>query len=73
MGDNNNSKSNAEKTQKTNWFTGLNAEFKKIIWPDKKSLTKQTIAVIIVSVLLGLIITALDVVIKSGVDFLVNL
>ena len=23
----------SQKTQKKNWFKGLNAEFKKIIWP----------------------------------------
>ena len=26
-----------EKTQKKSWFKGLQAEFKKIIWPDKKN------------------------------------
>ena len=30
---------------KTSWFTGLKAEFQKIVWLDKKSLGKQTIAV----------------------------
>ena len=62
-----------EKAPKTSWFTGLKAEFKKIIWPDKKSLTRQTVAVVTVSVILGLIISVLDVIIKYGVDILVNL
>ncbi|MCI9446052.1 MAG: preprotein translocase subunit SecE [Lachnospiraceae bacterium] len=62
-----------EKASKTSWFTGLKAEFDKIIWPDKKSLTRQTVAVIAVSVVLGLIIAVLDVIIKYGVDALVNL
>ena len=35
-----------EKASKTSWFTGLKAEFDKIIWPDKKSLTRQTAAVV---------------------------
>ena len=30
------------KTQKKSWFKGLQAEFKKIIWPDKETLAKQT-------------------------------
>ena len=34
-----------EKAKKTSWFKGLKAEFKKIIWPDKKTLAKQTVAV----------------------------
>lgn len=62
-----------EKAPKTSWFTGLKAEFDKIIWPDKKSLTRQTVAVIAVSIVLGLIIAVVDVFIKYGVDALVNL
>ena len=33
----------AGKSQKKSWFQGLQSEFKKIIWPDRKTLTKQTI------------------------------
>ena len=54
-------------------FAGLKAEFQKIIWPDKESLTKQTTAVVATSVVLGLIIALLDYIIQYGVDFLVNL
>lgn len=64
---------NTEKAPKTSWFTGLKAEFDKIIWPDKKSLGRQTAAVVAVSIILGLIIAVLDVIIKYGVDILVNL
>ena len=35
------------KKQKKSWFKGLKAEFKKIVWPDQKSLTKETAAVVI--------------------------
>lgn len=62
-----------EKASKTSWFTGLKAEYDKIIWPDQKSLTRQTIAVVAVSVVLGLIIAVVDVFIKYGVDALVKL
>jgi preprotein translocase subunit SecE len=57
-----------EKAPKTSWFTGLSAEFKKIIWPDKKSLARQTTAVVAVSVVLGLVIALLD----SGIQYVVN-
>ena len=36
--------------QKKNWFAGLKSEFQKIVWLDKKSLGKQTVAVLVVSV-----------------------
>ena len=46
------------------------AQFKKIIWPDKKSLARQTTAVVVVSVVMGLVIALLDYFIQYGVDFL---
>ena len=67
------SETKTEKAPKTSWFTGLKAEFDKIIWPDKKSLSKQTAAVVAVSIVLGFIIAVLDVFIKYGVDALVKL
>ncbi|MGN0349998.1 MAG: preprotein translocase subunit SecE [Roseburia sp.] len=60
------------KAPKQSWFSGLSAEFKKIIWPDKKSLIRQTTAVIAVSVVMGLAITLMDFIIQYGVDFLVG-
>ena len=61
------------KAPKTSWFKGMKAEFKKIIWPDQKSLTKQTIAVVSVSVALALIIKILDMLMTYGIDILVTL
>lgn len=61
-----------EKAPKTSWFTGLKAEFRKIIWPDQKSLVRQTIAVVAVSVVTGLIIAILDWLIQYGVNFLIG-
>ena len=66
----------AEKTEKSlkkNWVDGLKAEFKKIIGPDRKSLVKETGAVVAVSIVLGMIIAILDFIFKYGVDILVNI
>ena len=62
----------AEKKQKKNWFKGLKAEFKKIIWPDKKSLIKETVAVTGFSIIVGIIIAIVDALIQYGIDFLVQ-
>ena len=62
-----------EKAPKTSWFSGLKAEFKKIIWPTKDSVVKQTIAVVATSVVLGIIIALLDWLIQNGVNFLIGL
>ena len=62
-----------EKSSKKSWFDGLKAEFKKIIWPDRKSLTKQTGAVVAVSIVLGILIAIMDFIFQYGVDNLVNI
>ena len=59
--------SEKEKTQKKSWFKGLQAEFKKIIWPDKKTLAKQTTAVVAVSVVLGAVIAVIDAILRYGI------
>ena len=64
---------NVEKAPKTSWFSGLKTEFAKIFWPDRKSLVRQTIAVVTVSVVVGLIIALMDWAIQYGVDFLIGL
>ncbi|WP_230398385.1 preprotein translocase subunit SecE [Novisyntrophococcus fermenticellae] len=58
-----------EKKVKKNWFKGLKSEFRKIVWTDKKALSKQTVAVVVISVIMCLLITLVD----SAVLELVNL
>lgn len=57
--------------KKVSWWQGIKAEFKKIIWPDKKSLVRETIAVFVVTILLGVIIMLIDYVVKFGIDFII--
>ena len=64
--------SDKTKTQKKSWFKGLQAEFKKVIWPDQKTLAKQTTAVVAVSVVLGALIAVIDAVLRYGIDLLVK-
>ena len=60
------------KTQKKSWFKGLQAEFKKIIWPDRRTLARQTTAVVAVSVALGAVIAVIDAILRYGIDLLVR-
>ena len=62
-----------EKASKPSFLKGLKAEYKKIIWPEKNDVLKQSVAVVCISVLLGAIIAMLDFVIQYGVDFLTGL
>ena len=52
------------------FFKGVKTEFKKISWPDKTTLLKQSVVVVTISIVLGLIITLLDTVIQYGVNLL---
>ena len=61
--------SDKAKTQKKSWFKGLQAEFKKIIWPDKQTLVKQTVAVVSITAVVGVFIAVID----SGILQLLNL
>ena len=54
------------------WFKGLKAEFKKIIWPDKQTLKKKTVATIVVSVCLGALIALIDFIFKSGINLIIQ-
>ena len=61
-----------KKAPKKSWFQGLRAEFNKIIWPDRESLIKRTIAVFASSVSLGVIIAVVDMIVKFGLGFLIS-
>jgi preprotein translocase subunit SecE len=62
----------AEKAPKKSWFKGLKSELKKIVWPDKESLVKQSIVVVFVTLALGIIIYVLDWLIKLGMDVVIG-
>ena len=62
-----------EKTAaKPKFFKGVKAEFKKITWLDKSSLARQSVAVVISSVVLGCIIAIVDWLIQIGLNFIVG-
>lgn len=62
-----------EKAAKPSFWQGVKAEFKKITWPDRQSTVKQSIVVVAISVVVGVIIAVLDYIILHGVDFLTTI
>ena len=62
----------AKKT-KPSFFKGVKSEFKKVTWPDKQSTFKQSVAVVVISVIVGVIIAVLDFGVQNLVDFLVSI
>ena len=61
------------KQTRPSFFKGVKTEFKKITWPDRNSTLKQSVAVVAISVVVGIIIALLDYVIKYGVNFLTSI
>ena len=45
---------------KSSWWKGLKAEWKKIVWPSRNTLAKESAAVVIITVILGLLIKLVD-------------
>lgn len=63
----------AEKQKRPGFFSGVKAEFKKIAWPDRQETLKQSVAVVAISVVVGVIIAIIDYVAKYGVNFLTSI
>ena len=63
----------ATASKKKSRLQGLKAEFRRIIWPDKETITKETTAVVVSTVILGIIIALLDLLIKTGLDKVVQI
>ena len=64
--------SSEEKASKPKFFDGVKAEFKKITWPDRDLLLRQSVAVVGVSIVMGGVIAILDMILQYAVDFLVK-
>ncbi|MCR4842592.1 MAG: preprotein translocase subunit SecE [Eubacterium sp.] len=62
-----------ENANKVSWWDGLRAEFNKIIWPDRESVSKQTVAVVVTSVIVGVLIAFIDTIVKYGIDWFIAL
>lgn len=63
----------AEKAPKLSFFSGVKTEFKKISWPDRQSMFRQAIAVVGISVVVGVIIAVIDALALYGINFLISL
>ncbi len=59
-----------EKKSKKNFFKDIKGEYKRIIWPSKEELRKQTKTVIITSAILGGVIVSYDMFFSLLMDLL---
>ena len=60
-------------TKKTSWLKSIKAQFKRIIWPTKEDIVKQSVVVLTVSVFLGVVIAVLDRILLLLADVIISL
>ncbi len=54
------------------FFKSLKKEFKKILWPDGRTLIKQTFTVITISLIVGAIVALIDFLYSTGFSLLLG-
>ena len=54
------------------WWAGLKGEYSRIIWPDKPTVVRQTITVIVVTIIIGILIALIDSVVQLGIGALIK-
>lgn len=64
---------NKKDAKKDSFWKSMKTEFNKIAWPDKTETVKESVAVLCVSVVLGLMITLMDTIIQFGINFLTSI
>ena len=65
-------KSGKNEGKLSEFFKGVKSEFRKIVWPDRMTLTKQSIAVVVVSVITGALIAIIDRALQYGINFIIR-
>lgn len=71
-----NQNSKAVKTSEggfSEWWKSVKAQFRRIIWPKKQAVASETIVVLIISIILGVIIALLDRGLLSFVDLIIGM
>lgn len=69
----NSKKKNKDDNKGSNFFSKHKAEFKKIKWPNRQELFKETVVVIVISLAVGAIIFGADSVLQLVFGKIVNL
>lgn len=54
------------------WWTGVKAEFLRIIWPDKATIIRQTVVVVVITIIVGVLISLIDSVVQLGLDAIIG-
>ena len=57
----------------SSWWKSVKAQFRRIIWPSKETVARESAVVLCVSDVLGLVIAVLDRVLLQVIDLIIAL
>ena len=63
----------AKKKERGLWFREMKSELKKVVWPNRKTVTKNTGSVLGMSLLIGACIWIFDGVLGAALDLILSL
>jgi len=63
----------AKKKSRGQWFREMKSELKKVVWPNKKTVLKNTGTVLLCSLIVGAVIWIFDFASVSVVELILNL
>lgn len=55
-----------------NYFKGVKAEMRKVIWPTKKELVNYTAVVVGISAITAIVVAILDFLVQKGLSFIIS-
>ncbi len=56
----------------TSFWSGVKSEFSKIIWPTREKLMRQSVAVVVITVITAALIAVLDRGLQYGINFVIK-
>ncbi|MBQ1881320.1 MAG: preprotein translocase subunit SecE [Lachnospiraceae bacterium] len=65
-------KTNSTAGKSVSFWNGVKSEFSKIIWPTKEKLTRQSVAVVVITVITAALIAVLDRGLQYGINFVIK-
>ncbi len=65
-------KSTGKESKAASFWKGVKSEFSKIVWPTRELLAKQSVAVVVITVITSILIALVDRGLQYGINFIVK-
>lgn len=65
-------KISSAQSKPASFWKGVKAEFSKIIWPTRETLTRQSVAIVAITVITAALIAVIDRGLQYGINFVIR-